>query len=459
MKSSRAAVHHKTHAVPKLRFDESHALTSFAGLVLFQKLFALLDLKGRLRTCYTHIAVHPIFGHATIVLLLIVHLLLGYRQMRETRYYGDDPMVRRLLGLRRLPDVATMSRALAQVDETSVEKLRSLVRRLVLDRLAVLAPARVTLDFDGSVISTGRRAEGTAVGYNRKKKGQRSYYPLFCTVAQTAQVLDVLHRAGNVHDSRGAEGFIRGCIEEVRHVLPAARIELRMDAAFYADAIVTMLARMDVEFTISVPFERLTALKQEVEGRRRWRPIDDALSYFETHWKPNVWARRYRIVVVRQKAKLQDKEPIQLDLFVPHEYGFAFKAIVTNKVVGARKIVAYHNGRGAQEGVFAELKSQAAMGYVPTRTLAGNQTYMLAAVLAHDLARELHMLVEEPSRATTEQRAARWSFMQLSTLRRRLLQRAGRLLRPQGQLTLAMSANPQIETDMLRYLAALDRAA
>ena len=52
------------------------------------------------------------------------------------------------------------------------------------------------------------RSIRTAVGYNKKKKGQRSYYPLFCTVAQTGQVLDVWHRAGNVHDSNGARAFI-----------------------------------------------------------------------------------------------------------------------------------------------------------------------------------------------------------------------------------------------------------
>ena len=37
-----------------------------------------------------------------------------------------------------------------------------------------------------------------------KKKGARSYYHLLCTVAQTGQFLDVLHRPGNVHDSKGA---------------------------------------------------------------------------------------------------------------------------------------------------------------------------------------------------------------------------------------------------------------
>ncbi len=50
---------------------------------------------------------------------------------------------------------------------------------MVLDRLASLSLPRITLDFDGSVQSTKRRAEGTAVGFNKKKKGARSYYPLF----------------------------------------------------------------------------------------------------------------------------------------------------------------------------------------------------------------------------------------------------------------------------------------
>ena len=64
----------------------------------------------------------------------------------------------------------------------------------------------MTLDLDGSVCSTRGHAEGTAVGYNVKKKGARRYYPLFCKVAQSGQFLDVLHRPGNVHDSKGYHG-------------------------------------------------------------------------------------------------------------------------------------------------------------------------------------------------------------------------------------------------------------
>ncbi|MGK0230166.1 MAG: hypothetical protein ACI9US_002841 [Gammaproteobacteria bacterium] len=106
--------------------------------------------------------------------------------------------------MKRLPSVSTNSRNLSSLDKTSVENLEILRTYLVLDRLSELDSARITLDFDGSVIGTKRQAEGTAVGFNKNKKGQRSYYPLYCTVAQTGQVLGVLNRSGNVHDSNGA---------------------------------------------------------------------------------------------------------------------------------------------------------------------------------------------------------------------------------------------------------------
>jgi hypothetical protein len=148
--------------------------------------------------------VSPIFGRHLVVLLVIVHLLLGFRRLREVDYYRDDPLVLRLMGLRKLPDVSTISRALCQMEAEGVSKVRELSTAMVLEGLKREDPYRLTFDFDGSVQSTKGHAEGTAVGFNKAKKGARSYYPLFCTVSQTGQFFDLLHRPGNVHDSNGA---------------------------------------------------------------------------------------------------------------------------------------------------------------------------------------------------------------------------------------------------------------
>jgi hypothetical protein len=451
MKYRRSEVRSTAHALPHLRFEDQ-TLTSFAGLVIFQQFFARIHLKSRLRRCFAPRRSGKVFPPATVFLQLIVHLLLGFRELQDVRCYRDDPLVQRLLGLRRLPTVATVSRVLKHATAQSVDALRRFLRQRVLDGLRTFQPPRVTLDFDGSVLSTQRRAEGTAVGFNKKKKGARSYYPLFCTIAQTGQVLDFLFRSGNVHDSQGAEALILACIEAVRTVLPQARIEVRMDSAFFSDAIVGTLARQDIEFTISVPFERFVELKRMIEERRRWHRVDAETYFFETAWKPQCWDQRFRFVFIRTRAKKQQKGPIQLDLFVPYEYGYEFKVIVTNKTVRAKRVTAFHEGRGSQEGVFAELKSHCHLDYVPVRTLYGNQTYLLAGLFAYNLTRELQMQTAPPARRTTAKRTCLWIFEKVDTLRKTLLHRAGRLNRPQGVLTLTLSANAWVKTHLLHIL-------
>ncbi len=458
MKLSRKQVRCKTLPVPVVRFEDQQ-LTSFAGLFLFQLLFAGLHLRERLRACFRRWSSERAYDPAGIVLGLILHLILGFRQLRDSRYYRDDPMVHRVLGARRLPDVATVSRILAATDADDVAELRHLCRQFGLERLGALGLRRVTVDFDGSVIRTGRWAEGTAVGYNRAKKGQRSYYPLFCTVAQTGQVFDVHHRPGNVHDSNGAEAFIVACVECLQQALPGVQVEVRMDSAFFSDAILSHLDRLGVEFTVSVPFERLAELKKLVEDRRYWRRLDGEHGYFELRWKPKSWPSRHRFIVVRHRVAIRDKAPVQLDLFVPFIYGFECKVVMTNKTIRAREVVRFHNGRGAQEGVFAELKSQGQLDYVPTQTLAGNQIFMLSAVLAHNLNRELQMMACSRTRTTTPRRPPLWEFEQLETFRRKLVQRAGRFTQPQGRSTLTMSANPAVQDELLHYKAALEKAA
>ena len=454
MKHSKKCVRTKAATIPELRFQDQR-LTSFAGLVVLQRFFQVIALKARLQKCFWQLSQGKIFDRATLFLQLVLHVLLGYRELRDAAHDQHDPLVQRVLGLKQLPDVATLSRMLQQADQAAVDKLRRLLAEIVLERLQALALPRVTLDFDGSVQSTKRRAEGTAVGYNKKKKGARSYYPLFCTLAQTGQVLSFLHRSGNVHDSNGAQAFILDCVRQVRARLPGAIVEVRMDSAFFSDEIVAALQAQAVEFTISVPFERFLELKQMIERRQHWSEIDDELSYFEAQWKPKSGPSCCRFLMIRTCAKQQHKGPVQLNLFEPYAYGYEFKVIVTNKALSAAAIVAYHSGRGSQEGVFGELKTQCQMDYIPVRTRLGNETYLLASVFAYNLIRELQMQLEPPARNTTRQRAALWTFEQVETFRRTTLQRAGRLSSSSGKLVLTFCAGKNLKQRVLQIFQAL----
>jgi len=210
---------------------------------------------------------------------------------------------------------------------------------------------------------------------------------------------------------------------------------------------------------MAVPFERFVELKGIIERRRAWWPLGVDRWGFPLWWKPKAWNHSFRFVFVRTRVKKQSKGPIQLDLFVPHEYGYEFKVILTNKALSIAKVVAYHEGRGSQEGIFAELKTHCQAGYVPVRTCLGNPMYLLAGILAHNLMREFQMLTTPRCRGTTEKRTALWAFERLDTLRDTLLRRAGRITRPQGKLTLTIGACSWIKNRLLQCLVALDNAA
>lgn len=65
----------------------------------------------------------------------------------------------------------------------------------------------------------------------------------------------------------------------------------------------------------------------------------------------------------------------------------------------------------------------------------------------------------ETAERALPKRPAAWAFEKLDTLRHRLIQRAGRLTRPQGQLTLTMGANEAVRKDLLHFLDVLQKAA
>ncbi len=183
------------------------------------------------------------------------------------------------------------------------------------------------------------------------------------------------------------------------------------------------------------------------------------LDYFETRWKPKSWNARYRFIFIKKQVRCQHKLPIQLDLFQPTEYGYEFKVIVTNKRMTPRKVVAFHEGRGSQESIFAELKTHCQMDYIPVKTRVGNQLYMFAGIVAHNLTRELQIQLDPRARGTTAKRAALWCFREIGTLRRTLIQRAGRMIRPAGKLVLSMNSNERLERELRQALATLNAVA
>jgi hypothetical protein len=412
-----------------------------------------------LRDCFDRLGGSPSYPRHLIMLWLVIHLLLGFRRLRDIEYYRDDPLVLRTLGLKRLPHLSVISRALKKMNEAEVEKLADLNCELVMERLRAENFPRLTVDFDGSVISTKGKYEGTAIGYNPQHKGWRSYYPLFCTIAQTGQFFDGLHRPGNVHDSKLSHGFFLSCFDYLRRELPQTILEARLDNAHFSHNTLELLGDYRVQFTASTPFARFWELKSLIDNRARWGRIDERWSYFETMWKPKSWDKKYRFLFFRRRVGKPNKAPLQLEPFTPASHDFEYSVIVTNKQESAQAVLQFHHGRGAQEGIFGEAKSRTALDVIPTKRLHGNRAFTLCSMMAHNLGRELQMQLSPPQREQSPTRAALWCFKKLDTLRREILNRAGRLIKPHGKLILSLPDHPAFRRDFNRCLEILKPAA
>ena len=458
MKATTSDPRSKVRSLPNLRF-ETQCLTSFSGLVVIQAFFEHIQLRKRLQRTF-RTGERGAYRCWRVFLLLIVHVMLGFRRLRDAESYRHDPMVKSVVGLSRLPDVSMVSRRLSSIPEGSVRRAHQENRSLVLEGLADSGLSRFTLDFDGSVIGTRRHAEGTAVGFNRKRKGERSYYPLLCTVAQTSQAFDFLHRPGNVHDSNGAEAFMADCFGAFYEAFPDAVLECRADSAFFNERLVLLQDEWRTEFTMSVPFERFSNLREMIQTQIKWKRANADTEYFEIDWKPECWERHeVRLIAVRRRQRKQRKGPLQLDLFIPLDFEYSYSVIATNKVCSAKRVIAFHHGRGSQEGTIGELKSAMQFDYIPCRKQLANETYMLAAVYAHNLLRLLQM--QDAPQRTNKQwaRPACWIFQKAESFRRTILLRAGRLSCPKNRQTLTVSGDEEIKEQFEAYLAQLQDAA
>lgn len=461
MKLTKDQIAGKSTQMPAVRFSEEARLSRFGGIVLLGHLFSMLNLRRRVARCFEDDKSDEEAGYERggILLLLITMLLLGYRRLSDVQWLRGELLLQRVLGWTRLPSAATLSRALSSVSETSVEKVRTLSRAIALDALGRDKPKRVTLDFDGSVQSTQGHAEGTAVGFNKKKRGARSYWPLFATLNGRGLFLDVLHRAGNVHDSTGAHDFMVSCVKAVRSALPEdAEISTRTDAAFFDHRLVGVLDDNGVTFTCSVPFARMAGLKACVEACTIWEASDGSPAPAQSTWayasclySPGTWSkagRRYRFILVRQRQPVQRKGPLQLDLFEPVDHVFTYSVVVTNDWTNAPpSIVEHHHGRGSQEKLFGEAKQDVALGHIATGRLMGNRLFTLAGMLAHNLGRELqaHLPSEHQPRVPHRVR----------TLRRRWFELPARLTFPQRRPVLTVHAATTIAQEFTALTNAL----
>lgn len=442
MRLSRADLRRRINGDLSLRYEAS-GLTSFAGLELVGRFLRALDFRAHVRRAQGALP-RSDFGPVPMVMLVLVMLITGARRIRHVDYLRGDGLVARVCGLKRVATRHTVGRWVRSFDAAGVAALLGINERWVGDVITRSDLRRLTVDVDGSVLSTGLKVEGARRGYNPHQRKVPSYYPVTAYEANTGQVLRVHNRAGNVHDGKASVEFLQALYAQLDETLERRHVlEMRMDGAFFLKEIIDLLEDRGTKYAIKVPFFPWLGLKDRIARRRRWRRVDEQVEYFEQRIPIAAWSRTMRVVIYRKRVRHRSPKNYQLDLFDPDDGYYEYSAVVTNKAVTGRTLWYFMCGRGTHEKVYGELKNGFAFGCIPTQSYDGNSAWQVLSILAFNLIRGLQSQVTE-RRKTNRKRRALHVFETIQTLRYRFINRAGLLVQPNGRATLDVGNNRSV---------------
>src|SRR6266700_6934576 len=275
-------------------------LTSYGGLEVLRRYFQLIGLNHRIRRGFREHQLCGDYSCTHLVLLVIALLVVGARRLQHLRYVASDPLFARLCGLARIPSNRTVVNWLKQFTQASLRALARVNSELLYEKIQQLALRPLTIDVDGTVIRTGGKVGWAMRDFNPHHPKDPSYYPLLAHLAQTGQILRLKNRPGNVHDSKGAEAFMRELIDELRARLGRSLVlEFRMDAAFFQENILKLLDRRGCFYAIKVPFCQWTGVRAAVAAQDHWMAVQPQITWFQTQLRLKVWELELHVVVFR----------------------------------------------------------------------------------------------------------------------------------------------------------------
>lgn len=427
-------------------------MTTFSGLVLIDHYLRLYRIHQRVRKTFKSFHFKGDYGIADILMCLLIMLMVGAQRLRHIDFVKDDPLFKRIVRLTRIPHRTKLSTALKQFTSDSLKALAELNAELVIEQIKQLGLDTVTIDLDGTVISTRGNPSWAFAGYNPIKRGAKSYFPLTAHVGQTGHFLSIVNRPGNVHDSNRALSVIK----TLRRQMADFQIQFRADSAFCVPDVINYLRSRHHNFAIKVPFWKLKNLKAAVVQRKRWFRINTRWSYFWVKNPIDSIDHDHWVMILRKKVK-RCKGHYQLKLFSPDNGQFEYSAVVTeSKNWAPDDLLSFMAGRSAQENSISELKTSFAFDHVPTNTYQANSAYQQLSQMAYNLSISMQYGMGLATKRNCGKKVTRlYRTYEWRTLRFTFLNRAGRIVTMDGRKHLLVSKNEATRSLYSRIASAL----
>lgn len=376
----------KKTKIPKIKVQFSGKnLTSNAGLIPVGRFIEQLGLGDLLdRHLTVERGKNACYSTSFAVLATLLGVTAGAKHLSHMILLKADSVICKLFGWEDFPHESTLGRIFKRFSYRNVvefSKVEEQVRKRVWGRKWL---GKVTLDMDSSVRGVYGNQEGANKGYNPRKRGQKSYHPLLCFIAENRECLHHWFRDGSAYTSNGATTFISECLSR----LPKRvwKVFVRADSGFFDGDLLDFLEKRFCKYLIKVNLKNLNwLLSQQV-----WRKCGDLETTQFMH-QCGEWKKARRFVAVRKLVRVETE-----GLIFPH-YVYDYFCYVTNLSISPMAIHRCYGKRSTSENWIEMVKNQVYAGTILTNSFWANSILFAISVLAYNIMVWMRWLTDKAS--------------------------------------------------------------
>lgn len=333
-------------------------LTNFSGILPLFNFMKKLQVELAFRRMLSF-PEHPNtqFPLSQVLMSILLGLLCGQNRFLKIESFTHDPLVQRLLHLKKHLDKDTVIGKMKRFGFRGTNELLDIngwLSRRVHGRLPLHADI---LDIDSSVRTVYGHPEGARKGYN-PQRGKRSYHPLFAFLESTRECVLSWLRPGDTYTANNAVGFLQQVFAMLPPGIPSLLV--RGDSGFFDDKVLREIeSHPGLTYLIKVKLKNL----RRVLSAQEWGAIPGMpeWSMADFEYQAHGWgaARRFYAVCKLTAVHTEGR------LFPLYEYEyFCYVSNVQDSPLYLHRL---YGDRGTSENWIEAVKNQMYAGSLLTQ--------------------------------------------------------------------------------------------
>jgi hypothetical protein len=319
------------------------------------------------------------YSISTIIVMMIMGVLAGAKHMSHIAMLRTDNVLRKIFSWTKFPVASTLGRIFKLFSWPNCDEIaqaEDVVRKKVWSKKWF---GKIILDMDSSVKGVFGDQEGAENGYNPKKKGQKSYHPLFCFIAETYECLHSWFRCGSAYTANGVVEFMKECLGRIPKQI--WKIIVRADSGFFNGELLDFLESNSIGYLIKV---KLMKNLMEIIEKQTWKKLKNVenVEVAEFEYACGSWTRERKFVVVRILIGYTSGSSLFPGFSEPEYEYFCY---VTNMKLSPWEAHKFYGKRAASENWIDWCKNQMAGGSILTDDFWANSAIFQTCILAYNL--------------------------------------------------------------------------